>query len=118
MYHSFAAKLVEKKNDANPSKLSSSPSKAMNNNMNMSNSVGGSPLNASPSEKSSLFKKVALKSIYILYCHSISYCMQLTYHLIFNFQGLVDYEGDSDDEDEEEGNGDLMTPVHKRARLS
>ncbi|KAE8738847.1 hypothetical protein FOCC_FOCC015679 [Frankliniella occidentalis] len=87
--NSTLAKLVEKKNETNPGKLSTSPSKAMNNNMNMSNSVSSSPLNASPSEKSSLFKK-----------------------------GLVDYEGDSDDEDEEDGNGDLLTPVHKRARLS
>ena len=30
----------------------------------------------------------------------------------------MDYEGDSDDEDEEEGNGDLLSPMHKRARLS
>lgn len=84
--NSTLAKLVDKKNDANPSKLTTSPSKVMNNNMSMSNSVSSSPLNASPSDK---FKK-----------------------------GLVDYEGDSDDEDEDEGNGELLTPVHKRARLS
>ncbi|XP_034249426.1 serine/threonine-protein phosphatase 4 regulatory subunit 3 isoform X1 [Thrips palmi] len=84
--NSTLAKLVDKKNEANPSKLTTSPSKAMNNNMSMTNSVSSSPLNASPSDK---FKK-----------------------------GLVDYEGDSDDEDEDDSNGDLLTPVHKRARLS
>ena len=32
-------------------------------------------------------------------------------------QGLVDYEGDSDEEEEEEG-GDVLSPSPKRARLT
>lgn len=105
---------MDKKNDANPGKLSTSPSKAMNNNMNMSNSVSSSPLNASPSDK---FKKVSRSFLLLmLFIYSIVSFVMTCY--FFFLQGLVDYEGDSDDEDEDEGNGDLLTPVHKRARLS
>ena len=30
----------------------------------------------------------------------------------------MDYEGDSDEEEDEESAGDVVQPVHKRARMS
>ncbi|GLH05730.1 Serine/threonine-protein phosphatase 4 regulatory subunit 3 [Gryllus bimaculatus] len=83
-------KIIEKKTDGNGPKLMNSSSKQTSILNNLSNNSTGasSPTPTSADVKSTtLFKKA-----------------------------LVDYEGDSDEEEDDEG--DILTPSHKRARLS